>query len=127
MAINASGSVSDPEDFDRAVFGHSFQQADRIGQTIGYGFNLDGAFTRSRDATKTPTYAGLFGFREVGFSSVLDPVLYQHPGFSGALPESILELERHFVGCNPDGILVVAAEHGRILATLEIESEVASA
>jgi histidyl-tRNA synthetase len=57
-------------------------------------FIADGLFTNVSD--KSPTYAGVLAFAEVGFRSVADPVLYHHPRFKGQLPEALSVLEQHW-------------------------------
>lgn len=123
LAINASGIVSKLESFDCALFGHGVQVIDRFGQTTGHRFELDGAFTRFRNPTKPPTYAGVLAFVQVGLLRVPDPVLYLHPSFSGDLPDSVFDLERRHVGRDPAGVRVTAARRRHVASTLGIESK----
>lgn len=119
LAINGSGLATDLEGFDCALFGHGYQQLDQQHQTVGYGFKMDGEFTRKRDSTKQPTFAGVLAFVEVGLRRVLDPVLYLHPSFNGALPVAILELEQHVFSRDSDGVRVVEAKRRGVAASLQ--------
>lgn len=91
LAIDASGLSSELEDFDMALFGHTFERVDMNGQTVETGFDANGLFATRREGD--PTYAGVLAFLEVGFQKCTDPVLYIHPRFSGGLPSAFDVLE----------------------------------
>jgi len=94
LAIQASGISSSFEDFDRALFGHTYDRYDEHLTLIETGFKPDGAFTKKSD--KPPTYAGVLAFLTVGFRGMVGPVFYRHPRFSGVLPEPLLQLEQRW-------------------------------
>ena len=91
LAVSTS-PFGEREDYDRALFGLTYEHVDHEGKTILSGFDPSGVFGIRRP--EPPTYAGVLAFMEVGFPSVADPVLYLHPRFDGALPESLKRLEQ---------------------------------
>jgi hypothetical protein len=91
LAVSTS-PFGEREDYDRALFGLTYEKVDYEGKTIETGFHPVGVFGAKR--SEPPTYAGLLAFMEVGFPGVADPVLYLHPRFDGQVPESLKRLER---------------------------------
>jgi hypothetical protein len=94
LGVHASGITSEFEDFDMALFGHTFARMGWHGEVIEIGFQPDGEFTYNLGKAKPPTYAGVLAFTQVGFHRVSQPILYMHPRFSGELPGPLLSLER---------------------------------
>ena len=91
LAVSTS-PFGEREDYDRALFGSTFERVDQYGKTVATGFDPVGLFGVNRP--ESPTCAGVLAFMEVGFPGVADPVLYLHPRFTGVLPESLKRLER---------------------------------
>jgi hypothetical protein len=83
------------EDFELALFGHHTRVgADRSKEVC---FSADGVFARL--GAEAPTYAGVLAFKNVDFRYQGEPVLFAHPRFQGALPETFGILEvRELVG-----------------------------
>jgi hypothetical protein len=92
LAILASGHSSDLEDFDVALFGHSFERYDQNRRLVERGFTPNGIFNQGSGTS--PTYAGVLAFLKADFHCCSEPVLYRHPRFSGSLPKAILNLEQ---------------------------------
>jgi hypothetical protein len=92
LAIEASGISSEFEDFDKALFGRTYEKYNERRELSEIGFMPNGAFDSKGD--KAPTYAGVLAFIEVGFLGGPAPIFYHHPRFSGSLPEEILNLEQ---------------------------------
>ena len=92
LAIQASSLSSDFEDFDMALFGSGFSRYDKNHRLVETGFLPNGVFNNKSD--KSPTYAGVLAFLNVGFQVCTGPVLYLHPRFSGTLPDALLQLEQ---------------------------------
>lgn len=116
LAIHASGIGSELEDFDRALFGRTYERRDWQHRLIETGFDADGAFTYNLLRKVTPsTYAGVLAFLEVGFLGVSDPVLYLHPRFSGVLPEALLQLEKHIYDAETCSIRIERAKAAGLL------------
>ena len=92
LAIHASGISSDWEDFDRALFGSTWERRDHRGHVLDVGFHADGVFAKAGNSK--PTYAGVLAFLAVGFSVCDGPVLYHHPRFEGPLPAPLLSLQQ---------------------------------
>ncbi|HXQ37813.1 MAG TPA: hypothetical protein VN843_27640 [Anaerolineales bacterium] len=90
LAISAS-PFGGLDDFDQALYGLSFESVDHKGKTIRTGFRPTGLFGTPR--AEAPTVAGVLAYRSVGFTEVIDPVLYLHPRFNGTLPEALKKLE----------------------------------
>lgn len=97
LAVHASGMVSDFEDFDRALYGHTYElhSPDRLKEA---GFRPDGLFNEPADGD--PTFAGVLGFLDVGFHRCTQPVLYRHPRQISPLPAAFDLLEQR--AYNPD-------------------------
>jgi hypothetical protein len=95
LAIQASGISSRLEDFNTALFGHSYDRYDEHLRLVETGFKPDGIFNEQREPRgKPPTFAGVLAFLTVGFNACTAPVLYHHPRFSGTLPVALQELEQ---------------------------------
>lgn len=90
LAISTS-PFGDLEDYDRALYGLTFEEIDVDGKQIRTGFKPIGLFGQVR--VQPPTIAGVLAYRDVGFTRVVDPVLYLHPRFSGTFPEALLQLQ----------------------------------
>lgn len=82
---------NDLGDFDRALFGKTYERVGFFGQTLEIGFNADGVFAKRRP--EPPTYAGALVFPRIGFRDVPDPVLYLNSRFDGLLPEGLTKLQ----------------------------------
>ena len=91
LAINGSGTDT-PDDFDKALFGHTAEWQDWNGNITKQAFIQDGKLTKNRQ--NSATYAGVLVFPEVGFFGGPDPILYLDPRFVGVLPQSLLGLEQ---------------------------------
>src|SRR4051812_29739244 len=96
LAINASGMSSSFEDFDIALLGSDTAFTDAEGRILYDRFVCSGELSRS--CSKSPTFAGILGFVEIGFRSQRDPVLWIHPRFQGRLPANLLRLESRQLG-----------------------------
>lgn len=94
LAIEASGISSSYEDFDMALFGHTYSRYGVQNILLEEGFKPDGEFTKPRN--KPPTYAGVLAFLTVGFTRITAPVLYHHPRFAGQLPQAFSRLEQRW-------------------------------
>lgn len=80
------------------------------------GTGDQGVFGKKR--REPPTCAGVLAYTEVGFPRVKDPVVYIHPRYDGALPDSLMSLEvRTLEGT---GVRVQPARMKKILAELEL-------
>jgi hypothetical protein len=117
LAIEASGISSDSEDFDRALFGHTYESYNIRRQLEKRGFKPDGAFNTS--SNKPPTYAGVLAFLNVGFWGGPAPLLYNHPRFIRHLPESILGLEQHRYDKASNEIQVISAKTNDLMQRLK--------
>jgi hypothetical protein len=91
LAVSTS-PFGEREDYDRALFGLTYEHVDHQGRTIETGFDPVGVFGSKR--SESPIIAGVLAFTEVGFPGVADPILYLHPRFEGEVPESIKRLEQ---------------------------------
>lgn len=113
LAISTS-PFGDLEDYDRALYGLSFEEVDFEGKQIRTGFKPVGLFGQVR--IEPPTIAGVLAYRAVGFPGVVDPVLYLHPRFAGRLPDELLQLQ---VRClNDNGISVKPAQIQNVLSDM---------
>lgn len=91
LAVSTS-PFGEREDYDRALFGLTFERVNHEGRTIATGFDPVGVFGSKRP--EPPTYAAVLAFTSVGFPGVADPILYIHPRFDGLLPKLLTRLER---------------------------------
>jgi hypothetical protein len=114
LAISTS-PFGDLEDYDRALYGLTFEEFDINGRRVRAGFKPVGVFGKVR--SQPPTIAGVLAYREVGFTRVFDPVLYLHPRFVGTLPEAFQQLEVRSL--NAGGISVKPAQIKNMLEDME--------
>lgn len=68
----------------------TFKSVDHQGKTIRTGFKPTGVFGSSRPE---PTIDAVLAYRSVGFTEVVDPVLYLHPRSDAKLPAALLDLQ----------------------------------
>lgn len=114
LAIDGKGLSSDPEAFDRALFGSSAEVLNENRQTERTFFDANGAFMSGEGE---PTYAGVLAFFELGFGDGCDPILFLHPRFKGKLPQELLQLEQHtYVG--DSGVQVEPSQNSGFLKQL---------
>ena len=109
-------AFGDLEDYDRALFGLTYERVDASGGTIATGFDPSGLFAKRR--LETPTYAGLLAYTVAAIPRVNDPVLYIHQGFKGVLPESLRNLEVRTLEVT--GVHIEPARIKTILAELNL-------
>jgi hypothetical protein len=114
LAISIS-PFGDLEDYDRALYGLTYEEFDENGKRVYSGFRPVGIFGQVR--TEPPTIAGVLAYRDVGFTRVVDPVLYLHPRYVGRLPQSLLRLEVRSL--NFDGVTVKSAQIKNVLSAME--------
>jgi hypothetical protein len=114
LAISTS-PFGDLEDYDRALYGLTFEELDINRKQVRTGFRPVGLFGQVR--SEPPTTAGVLAYREVGFTRVVDPVFYLHPRFGGTLPESLLRLEVRSL--NDAGISVKSAQVKNVLSEMD--------
>jgi hypothetical protein len=107
-------AFGDLEDYDRALFGSTFERVGLSGRTIETGFTPDGLFVKRR--TEAPTYAGLLAYTAAAIPRVVDPILYIHQGFDGVLPEALMNFEVRTL--REGGVYIQAARIKKILAEL---------
>lgn len=113
LAISTSPS-GDLEDYDRALFGLTYEEVDLNGNLVSEGFKPVGILGQSR--RQQPTIAGVLAYTEVGFSRASDPVLFMHPSFSGSLPEALTRLQVRSLDNN--GISVRPAQIKNVLVDM---------
>lgn len=114
LAISTS-PFGDLEDYDRALYGLTFEEFDVNRKRVRTGFRPVGIFGQVR--SEPPTISGVLAYRDVGFTRVVDPVLYLHPRFGGKLPASLLRLEVRSL--NDAGISVKSAKIKNVLTEME--------
>lgn len=117
LAIEASGISTDFEDFDKALFGHTYGSYNIRRQLEERKFKPDGAFNIRNN--KPPTYAGALAFLYVGFLGGPAPLLFNHPRFMGNLPKSILCLEQRRYDKTSNEIQVVSAKVNDLMQRLK--------
>jgi hypothetical protein len=108
LAVHAGGVVSDLDDFDEAVFGHTFSRIDSDANVVEVGFKADGEFGIVRPAP--PTYAALLAFTSLGFAGGSPPVLYRHPRFQNRLPVAFDQLATRFLNLESNSICNVPSK-----------------
>jgi hypothetical protein len=113
LAISAS-PFGGLDDFDQALYGLTFESVDQQGKTIRTGFKPTGVFGRNRP--EPPTYAAVLAYRSVGFTEVVDPVLYLHPRSKAKLPEALMNLQVRSLDSN--GVQIRAARMKNALAEM---------
>lgn len=109
-------AFGDLEDYDRALFGSTYERVDVTGRTVATGFTSDGLFIKRR--REAPTYAGLLAYTAAAIPRVHDPVLYIHQGFKGSLPDALKNFEVRTL--KAAGIHLKAARMTKILAELNL-------
>jgi len=115
LAVSTS-PFGEREDYDRALFGLTYELTDRQGKTVSIGFDPVGLFAVKRP--ESPTFAGVLAFTKVGFRRVADPIFYLHPRFHGRLPNSLEKLEQRTYR-EGKGVSVRRALEGHIARTLQ--------
>jgi hypothetical protein len=113
LAISAS-PFGGLDDFDQALYGLTFESVDHQGKTIRTGFKPTGVFGSSRP--EPPTYAAVLAYTSVGFTEVIDPVLYLHPRSEAQLPKALTSLQVRSLESN--GVKVRAARMKSLLAEM---------
>jgi hypothetical protein len=115
LAVEGSWLRGSLEIFDQVLYGHTCEVINERREREAPRFVPDGLFTNV--SGKTPTYAGVLAFAEVGFRGVADPVLYLHPRFKGHLPEalSILEWRYYEEGAGINSVKVRPATSAGLL------------
>ena len=88
LALTPSPIGGDLEDFDKALFGHSYERRGFNNEIIEVGFHADGIFASKRP--EQPTYAAAPVYPTIGYRHVPDPVLYLNARFSDLLPENLM-------------------------------------
>lgn len=121
LAVQASGISSDFEDFDRALYGHTFDSFDENMRLREIGFRPDGVFNNNRP--EPPTYAGVIAFLNVGFRKVTPPRLYHHPRFGEDLPEALSNFEQCLYEAENERICIKPADSGRYLENLDLVAD----
>lgn len=111
-------AFGDLEDYDRALFGSTYERVGLTGRTIATGFTPNGLFVKRR--TEAPTYAGLLAYTAAAIPRVVDPVLYVHQGFEGVLPDALMNFEVRTL--REDGVYIQPPRMKRILAELNLAS-----
>jgi hypothetical protein len=102
LAIRASGVSSDFGDFDRALFGRSYE-VHTLSHKLESGFRADGVLNVK--GSGPPTIAGVLAFLEVNFHVCTAPVLYNHPRVTGVLPLALRQLEQRTYDSATNSIL----------------------
>ena len=112
LAIGTQPLSGGLDDFNRALFGRTYERLGYFRETVEVGFDGDGLFAKKRP--EPPTYAGVLAFTNVGWRGVPDPVLYLHPRFDGNLPQALDRLEQRTY-MEGIGVSIRPAQGGRIL------------
>jgi hypothetical protein len=112
LAIGTQPLSGGLDDFDRALFGRTYERLGYFREPVEVGFDGDGLFAKKRP--EPPTYAGVLAFTGVGWLGVADPVLYLHPRFDGQLPQSLYRLEQRTY-TESFGVNIQPAQGQRIL------------
>jgi hypothetical protein len=110
-------AFGDLEDYDRALFGLTYERIDLTGKIIATGFTPSGLFAKRR--IEAPTYAGLLAYTAAAIPQVVDPVLYIHQGFEGRLPDALMNFEVRTLTAG--GIHIQAAGMTKILSELNLQ------
>lgn len=92
LAIQGSNAWTDLEDFDQALFGHTFERLDHNLRVVETGFKTDGLLTSKLDSE--PKFAGVIAFLDTGFIEGPAPILYLDPRHKAVLPEGVLQLKQ---------------------------------
>lgn len=113
LAISAS-PFGGLDDFDQALYGLTFESVDHEGKTIRTGFKPTGVFGSTRP--ESPTIDAILAYRSVGFTEVVDPVLYLHPRSGAKLPAALMDLQVRTLDAS--GVQVKAALGKDVLAKM---------
>jgi hypothetical protein len=119
LAIGTQPLSGGLDDFDRALFGKTYERLGYFREPVEVGFDGDGLFAKKRP--EPPTYAGVLAFTDVGWLGVADPVLYLHPRFDGQLPQSLYRLEQRTY-TEGLGVNIQPAQGQRILQEMNFVS-----
>ena len=111
-----TNDFGDLEDYDRALFGLTYERVDHTGKTIARGFDPVGLLAKTRP--EPPTYAGVLAYTAAAIPRVSDPVLYIHQGFVGILPQALMNLEVRTLHAN--GIHINSARITGLVAELNL-------
>jgi hypothetical protein len=95
LALTPSPIGGDLEDFDKALFGRSYELHGFNNEIMEVGFHADGIFASKRP--EQPTYAAALVYPTIGYRHVPDPVLYLNSRFSDLLPENLMKLRVQFL------------------------------
>lgn len=120
LALTTSPMGGGLDDFDRALFGHSFERLGYNFETVEVGFEADGVFAQRR--TEPPTYAAALIYPVIGFQNIPDPVLYLNSRFSGDLPAKLMKLRTHYLDDKVGGVVVREAQITQLLDSMEFVS-----
>jgi hypothetical protein len=94
IALCTAGSGGHQVDnFDIAVLGRTVWNAD----TGSTRFDPSGELRPQSRGKEEPTFAGVLAFPDLGMRGGSDPILYQHPRFTGLLPSAFSQLRRRYV------------------------------
>lgn len=93
LAIQGSGISTGFDDFDQALFGHTYEKY-IYNQRVEVGFKTDGLFTHHMH--DKPKYAGVLAFLELSFLGGVAPVLYLDPRFKQQLPSEMLQIRQRY-------------------------------
>lgn len=97
LAIQAGGIGSDFHDYELALFGRTYSEYLPSGE-IEESFLTDGVFNNKR--TEPPTYAGVLAYVGVYCGGFDQPILFQHPRYTGSYPSEMSLLERRWFDQN---------------------------
>lgn len=112
LAVNASGSGSSFDDFDRALFGSTVSHVDRNGGEVAVTFDHSGILSTTR---LSQSYSGVLAFVGLSPFGVKGPVLYLHPD-AGHIAELMDGFETRVVSAH--GIRVLKPEREVTLAEM---------
>ncbi len=119
LALTPSPMGGGLDDFDRALFGRTFERLGFNFETIEVGFDADGIFSQKRP--EPPTYAAALVFPVIGFRNIPDPVLYLNSRFSGNLPARLMKLRTHYLE-EGEGVAVKEAQITQLLDPMQFVS-----
>jgi hypothetical protein len=118
LALTTWSMGDDLGDFDRALFGKTYERVGFFGETLETGFTADGLFSKKR--AEPPTYAAALVFPRIAFRDVPDPVLYLNSRFDGSLPKALTELQVRMY--QEEGVGTRQAQSERILERMQFVS-----
>jgi len=94
LAIQGEEMFTDPEDFDRALFGDTMEKFDEYHRLVETRFKESGALLSNSGRDQEPTFAAVLVFPTVGFARCSAPILYWHPRATTTLPASFHVVEQ---------------------------------